>query len=320
MRLSEIASIIGAEFQGDDKEIISMNTLKDANEYEISFVSNKNKKYFKDIQNSKAGAIIVDTNTKEMVPSGSVALVVEDTYWQMAVLSKYFAPSLEDTDAPDAVIGQDTHIDAKATIAKGAVVGSNCYIMAGSYIGSGCEIGDNTILYPNVTVYRDCKIGKDCIVHAGTVIGSDGFGFASNRLGEHKKIYHNGIVVIEDDVEIGSNVSIDRAVFGMTLVKKGARLDNLIQVAHNCEIGEGSVFAAQSGMAGSSIVGRNNVFGAQSGIAGHLHTGDFNTFAARSGVTKTITQSGKIFAGFPLMEHKMWLKLQAKLSKILQSK
>ena len=317
MLLSKIASIIGADFQGEDREILSMNTLKDATHSELSFVSNKNKKYLKDIANSQAAAIIVDENTKDLVPQASVALVVEDTYWQMAVLSKHFAPPLEDTGG-EVIVGDGSFIAPKATIAKGAIVGKNCHIMAGVYVGSGVKIGDNTILYPNVVVYRDCVIGNNCIIHAGTVVGSDGFGFASNRLGQHKKIYHNGNVVIEDDVEIGANVTIDRAVFGSTTIKKGARLDNLIQVAHNCEIGEGSVFAAQSGMAGSAIVGRNNVFGAQSGIAGHLHTGDFNTFAARSGVTKTIKASGKVFAGFPLMEHKAWLKLNAKLSALLK--
>lgn len=317
MLLSHIASIIGADFQGEDREIFSMNTLKDATPSQLSFVSNKNKKYLKDIENSKAAAIIVDETSKELVPQSSVALVVEDTYWQMAVLSKYFAPPLEDAEG-EVVIGEGSVVAKSATIAKGAVVGDNCHIMAGVYVGSGAKIGDNTILYPNVVVYRDCIVGNDCIIHAGTAVGSDGFGFASNRLGQHKKIYHNGNVVVEDDVEIGANVTIDRAVFGSTTIKKGARLDNLIQVAHNCEIGEGSVFAAQSGMAGSTIVGRNNVFGAQSGIAGHLHTGDFNTFAARSGVTKTIKESGKIFAGFPLMDHKAWLKLNAKLSALLK--
>lgn len=316
MLLSEIASIIGAEFSGVDREISAMNTLKDATEEQLSFIANA--KYVKDMADSRAAAIIVNEKTKEFVPASSVALVVEDTYWQMAVLSKYFSSPLEDKDAHVAEIGEGSIVSPKAEIANGAVIGKNCTLMAGVYVGSGCKIGDNTILYPNVTVYRDCTIGSDCIIHAGTVIGSDGFGFASNRLGQHKKIYHNGNVVIEDDVEIGSNVSIDRAVFGSTRIKKGARLDNLIQVAHNCEIGEGSVFAAQTGIAGSSIIGRNNVFGAQSGVAGHLSTGDFNTFAARSGVTKSITESGKVFAGFPLMDHKLWLKLQGKLSQLLK--
>jgi len=236
----------------------------------------------------------------------------------MAVLSEYFAKDIEDFDAPVPEIDESSIVSAKAHIANGATVGKNCTILAGCYVGSGAVVGDNTILHPNVVIYRDCKVGNDCIIHAGTVIGSDGFGFASNQNGEHKKIYHIGNVVIEDDVEIGSNTSIDRAVFGSTLVKKGTRLDNLIHIAHNCEIGEYSVVAGQSGFAGSSKVGRNSVFGAQSGVAGHLEVAPFNTFAARSGVTKTIKESGKVFAGFPLMEHRAWLKLQGKIAKLLK--
>ncbi|QOP45729.1 UDP-3-O-(3-hydroxymyristoyl)glucosamine N-acyltransferase [Sulfurimonas paralvinellae] len=316
MKLSEIAKIVEAEFHGEDKDIVSLNTLKDAASNELSFVANP--KYVKDIPNTNAGAVLVTEATKEYVPKDSVALVVEDTYWQMAVLSQYFAPPIEDSDAPEAIIGQGSSVASTATVANGAVIGKNTTIMPGVYVGSGAQIGDNTILYPNVVVYRDCKVGNDCIIHAGTVVGSDGFGFASNRLGEHKKIYHIGNVVIEDDVEIGSNTSIDRAVFGTTLIEKGARLDNLIQVAHNCVFGKGSVAAAQSGFAGSTIIGQNNVFGAQSGTAGHLKIAPFNTFAARSGVTKSVKESGKTFAGFPFMDHKAWLKIQGKLARLIK--
>ena len=317
MKLSAIAKLIGADFSGEDRDIKSMNTLKDATQDELSFVANA--KYIKDIQNSNAGAIIVDEKTKEFVPSSAVALVVEDTYWQMALLSKEFAPKLEDTESPKAIIGEGSVISSKAEIAHGAVVGKNTTIMAGVYVGSNVTIGDNTILYPNVVVYRDCKIGDDCIVHAGTVIGSDGFGFATNKLGEHKKIYQNGNVIIENDVEIGSNTTIDRAVFGTTLIKQGVRIDNLIQIGHNCEVGEGSVIAAQSGLAGSTKVGRSNVFGAQSGTAGHLEIAPFNRFAARTGVTKSIKESGKTFAGFPFMDHKLWLKVQGKIARLIKS-
>lgn len=316
MKLSEIAKIVGADFSGEEKEIDSLNTLKEANENELSFVANP--KYVKDIPTSKAGAILVTEVTKEYVPTHSVALVVEDTYWQMATLSKYFAPPLEDSDAPKALVGEGSSVAPTATVANGAKIGKNTTIMAGVYVGSNAKIGDNTILYPNVVIYRDCEVGNNCIIHAGTVVGSDGFGFASNRFGEHKKIYHIGNVVIEDDVEIGSNTSIDRAVFGATLIKKGARLDNLIQVAHNCVFGKGSVAAAQSGFAGSTTIGQNNVFGAQSGTAGHLEIAPFNTFAARSGVTKSIKESGKTFAGFPLMQHKAWLKIQGKLARLIK--
>ncbi len=316
MDLKEIADILNIELEGDNIEITGMNSLKDATPSELTFVSNS--KYVKDINETKAGAIIINASLKEHVPGGCTALVVENPYWDMAVISKYFAPAIEDTDAPEAEIGEGSVVSDKAVIAKGAKVGKNCTILAHVYIGSNSVIGDNTVIYPNVSIYRDCVVGNDCIIHANTVIGSDGFGFASNKLGEHKKIYHNGNAVIEDDVELGANTAVDRAVFGTTLIKKGCRLDNLIHVAHNCEIGEYSVFAGQTGLAGSSKIGRNNVFGAQSGVAGHLEVAPFNTFAARSGVTKTIKQSGVTFAGFPLMEHKLWLKIQAKIARLIK--
>lgn len=316
MNLKEIANIIGAEFTGDDLEIIGMNTLKDASSSELSFVSNS--KYIKDIESSNACAIIVDAKTKEYVPKGTVALVVEAPYWEMAVLSKYFAPLIEDELLPKPIIGDGSKISPKAEIANGAIIGENCTILAGVYVGSSSKIGDNTILYPNVVVYRDCEVGSNCIIHANTTIGGDGFGFATNKLGEHKKIYQNGNTVIENDVEIGSSTTIDRAVFGSTLIKKGVHIDNLVQIGHNCEVGEYSVFVAQSGSAGSTKLGRNVVVGGQAAFAGHLEIAAFSTFAARSGVTKNIIESGKTFAGFPLMDHKLWLKLQIKIARLIK--
>jgi UDP-3-O-[3-hydroxymyristoyl] glucosamine N-acyltransferase len=316
MKLSSIADLIGAEFSGEDIEITAMNTLKNATKNELSFVSNS--KYIKDISTTNAGAIIVDAKTKEYVPASCVALVVDDAYWQMALLSKSFAPKIEDNTLPKAVIGEGSSVSPKAEIANGAVIGKNCTILAHVYIGAEAVIGDNTIIYPNVTIYRDCKVGSDCIIHANSTIGSDGFGFATNKLGEHKKIYQNGNVVIEDDVEIGSSTTVDRAVFGTTLIKRGTRIDNLVQVGHNCEIGEYSVLVSQSGLAGSTTLGRNVVLGGQAATAGHLKIAAFSTFAARSGVTKDIKESGLTFAGFPLMEHRTWLKLQGKIAKLLK--
>ncbi|MDD5157002.1 UDP-3-O-(3-hydroxymyristoyl)glucosamine N-acyltransferase [Sulfurimonas sp.] len=316
MKIKEIAFIIGAEYHGVDFEVTRMNTLADATKDEISFVSNS--KYIKDIQNSKAGAVIVDEATKVYVPDGCVALVVDFPYYQMATLSKHFAPPIEESDLQPAIVGKGTTVSPKAEIANGAVVGKNCTIMAHVYIGCKAVVGDNTIIYPSVTVYRDCKIGSDCIIHANTTIGSDGFGFATSRMGEHKKIYQNGIVIIEDNVEIGSSTTIDRAVFGATLIKKGVRIDNLVQVGHNSIIGEHSVLVSQTGISGSTKMGRNVVMGGQSATAGHLEIAPFTTMAARSGVTKSIKESGLTFAGFPLMEHRMWLKLQARLSKLIK--
>lgn len=316
MKLSEIASIIGAEFITNDLEIFAIKALKDANENELSFV--RDSKYIKEIQNTKAAAIIVDSKTKEYVPDGCIALVVANPYWQMAILTKYFAPAIEDENSAVATIGEGTKVSPKAEIANGVKIGKNCIILAHVYIGSNTVIGDNTIIYPNVTIYRDCVIGNDCIIHSNTAIGADGFGFATNKMGEHKKVYQNGNVIIEDDVEIGSNVSVDRAVFGSTLIKKGVRVDNLVQIGHNCEIGEYSILVAQAGCAGSTKLGRNVVVGGQAAFAGHLEVAPFTTLAARSGVTSSIKESGKTYSGFPLMEHRTWLKLQARIAKLLK--
>ena len=316
MNINEIAKIIGISYDGESFDITGISNLKDALSSEISFVTNP--KYLKDLDDCKAAAVLVTESISSYVPATSIALVVDEPYLMMAKLSKHFAPPIEDDDALNAVVGEGTKISQKAEIAKGAVIGKNCTIMAGVYIGSNCVIGDNTILYPNVVVYRDCKIGSDCIIHANTTIGSDGFGFATNKMGEHTKIYQNGNVIIEDDVEIGSSTTIDRAVFKSTIIKKGVRIDNLVQVGHNCEIGEYSVLVSQTGLAGSSKLGRNVVMGGQSATSGHLEVAPFNTFAARSGITKSITTMKGTYAGFPLMEHKLWLKLQGKLARLIK--
>ncbi|MCF6330574.1 MAG: UDP-3-O-(3-hydroxymyristoyl)glucosamine N-acyltransferase [Sulfurimonas sp.] len=316
MKLKEIARIVGTEFSGNDIDIVSINTLQNASSNEISFISSS--KYIKDIKNTTAGAILVDEKNIKLVPSSCIAIVVQNPYCEVATLSKYFAPKIEDDSLPHAKIGEGSKISDKAEIANGATIGKNCTVLAGVYIGANSKIGDNVILYPNVVVYRDCTVGNNCIIHANTTIGGDGFGFATNKLGEHKKIYQNGNVVIEDDVEIGSSTTIDRAVFGTTYIKKGVRIDNLVQVGHNCEIGEYSVMVSQSGIAGSTKLGRNIVLGGQAAIAGHLEIAPFSTFAARSGITKSIKESGKTFAGFPLMEHRVWLRLQSKIAKLLK--
>lgn len=316
IELNTLLSKIDVEFDGKSIAITSMNTLSDATENELSFLQNKN--YIKELTASKAGAVFVSAEMAEHVPETCIAVVVDEPYMALAKASKLFAPALVDREAPAAVVGEGTQIAEGVNLAKGAVIGKNCTVMPGVYIGRGTVIGDNTIIHPNVSVYHDCEIGSNCIIHASSVIGSDGFGFATTKLGTHVKIYQNGNVVIEDDVEIGSCTTVDRAAFGSTLIKEGARIDNLVQIGHNCIIGEYSVLVSQSGIAGSTTLGRNVVVGAQGGTVGHISIAPFTTLAARSGVTKNITESGKTFAGFPLMDHKLWLKLQAKLARLIK--
>jgi len=191
--------------------------------------------------------------------------------------------------------------------------------MAGCYVGDNVVIGSNTLLHPNVTLYHGTKMGENCIIHAGTVIGSDGYGFAHTKQGEHVKIYQNGNVLIEDDVEIGANCTIDRAVFGITYIRKGTKLDNLIQIAHNCDVGEHNLMASQVGLAGSTTLGRNVVMGGQSATAGHLTLGDFTTIAGKGGVTKSL-EGNKMYAGFPAVEIRVWRKLQASLMRLVKGK
>ncbi len=311
MKLSEIAAYIGVEISGD-AEITAINTLKDASGTELTFLDNP--KYAAELQNTKAAAVILSEANAALLPKGTIALITPEPYLKLAYVTKLFAKPVFEAGAPE-YISDSAQIMPNAYIGKGAKIGANSIVMSGAYVGDYAAVGDNTILYPNSVVYRDCVVGNNCIIHAGCVVGSDGFGFAHTKTGEHVKIYQNGIVVVEDDVEIGANTTIDRAVFGITRIKKGAKIDNLVQIGHNCEIGEYSIIVSQTGIAGSSTLGRNVVMGGQSATAGHLSIGAFATIAARGGVTKSI-EGGKTYSGFPLMEHKEWLRLQAKISKL----
>jgi len=315
MTLNEIASILGNKETPNTIEIIGMNTLRDAKEGEISFLSDS--KYEKDLSSTKASAVILSASKAHLLPSGVIALESDEAYLSLAKISKYFAKSVRSSDV-EPIIGEGSVIYPTAHIENGARIGKNSTIMSGVYIGAEAVVGDNVILYPNVTVYRDCIIGDNVMIHAGSVIGSDGFGYAHTKMGEHVKLYQNGNVVIEDDVEIGANTTVDCAVFGSTIIKQGVKIDNLVQIGHNCVVGEYSIMVSQSGLAGSTTLGRNVVMGGQSATAGHLSIAPFTTLAARSGVTKSIINKG-VYSGFPLMEHKLWLKMQAKLAKILES-
>lgn len=315
MNLQEIAEYIGIECP-KEIEITGLNTLLDSNENELTFLENK--KYINDLKNTKAAAVFVTRENSSEVPVGTIALICDEPYLNLAKISKLFAPNIIEMDGEKPLIGGGTKVMPNVYIGKNSVVGSDCTIMAGVYIGDNVKIGNNTILYPNVTVYRDCTIGNDCIIHAGTVVGSDGFGFANTKDGKYIKIYQNGNVTIGNDVEIGANSAIDRAVFKSTIIEDGVRIDNLVHIAHNCKVGRGSILTGQVGLAGSTILNAYVIMGGQSATAGHLEIAPFTTIAARGGVTKSITEPKKSWAGFPLFEHKEWLRLQGKISKLLK--
>lgn len=299
-----------------DINITGLNTLQDAQPFEISFLDNK--KYLSELKKSTAGAIFVTEEFKNDVPEGSIALVVQEPYIYLAKASKYFAPKILEETGNEPKLGFNSTIMTNAHLGFNTVIGDNCIIMHGAYIGDNVTLGDNTIIYPNVTIYRDCKIGNDCMVHSGTVIGSDGFGFATTKLGEHIKIYQNGNVEIANKVEIGANCTIDRAAFSSTIIQDMVRIDNLVHIAHNCIIGKGSILVTQTGLSGSTTLGEYVVMAGQSGTTGHLEIAPFTTISARGVVSKSITEPKKQWAGFPLMEHRTWLKLQGRITRLLK--
>lgn len=314
MKLSLLAQAISLEFSGLDIDITSFATLTEATPSQIAFFVNP--KLLGDLENTKAGVVILPATFLEYLPSSSQALISDNPYLSMAYASALFADKPFDTSAP-ATISEKSIIGANVVIGSGSVVEEGTCIMPNVTIGAHVHIGKNVIIYPNVVIYDDCVIHDGCILQAGTVVGSDGFGYAHTKLGEHIKIYHTGNVILEENVEIGANTTIDRAVFGSTIIRKGTKIDNLIQIGHNCEIGQHCIMVAQSGLAGSTKLGRNVVMGGQSATAGHLEIGDFATIAARGGVSKSI-EGGKIYGGFPLTLHSEWLKMQVKLARFLK--
>jgi len=314
--LSEITKQLALSFSGSDIEIDGIHTLSEASSSQLTFFNSE--KYKDQLPDTKAAAIFIEEKYINLLPSTTIALVTDEPYLKLALASKLFAHKLESKGGHPAM-GEGCDIDKRVRFGKNVTLGDNVIILAGCYVGDNVTIGSETLLHPNVTLYHGTKVGERCIIHAGTVIGSDGYGFAHTKMGEHVKIYQNGNAILEDDVEIGANCTIDRAVFGTTYIRKGTKLDNLIQIAHNCDVGEHSLCAAQVGLAGSTTLGRNVVMGGQSATAGHLEIGAFATIAGKGGVTKSL-EGGKTYAGFPAIDHKIWLRIQAKIAGLVKRK
>jgi len=316
MLLSEIAKHLNSSFEGQDIELDSMNELELATPSQLTFAVHK--KYSTQLSNSSSRAFLIVLSLIDYLPSNASYIICDDVSLSMAYVSKLFSKKPIEPSYPKAIVDKSSYIDQMAKCENGSVIGKDVTIMAGAYIGTNVVIKDNTTIHPNVTIYRDCEIGAHCILHSGTVIGADGFGFSHTQTGEHVKVYQNGNVIIEDDVEIGANCAIDRAVFNSTIIKKGVKFDNFTHIAHNCEIGEYSLFVAQSGVGGSTKLGRNCVVSGQCAFTDHIVIAPFSTFTARSGITKSIKESGGIYSGYPLMDHREWRRVQAKVAKLNQ--
>jgi len=315
-KLSQITKEIDIDFNGNDIDIDGIHTLSEATSTQLSFFTDS--KYASQLATTKAAAVLIDEKHADLLPSSTIALVTDEAYLKLALASKFFAHKLM-TKGGHPALGEGCDIDKRVRFGNNVTLGDNVTVMAGCYVGDNVTVGSGTLLHPNVTLYHHTQIGAECIIHSGTVIGCDGYGFAHTKLGEHVKIYQNGNAVVEDNVEIGANCTIDRAVFGTTYIRKGTKLDNLIQIAHNCDVGEHSLCASQVGLAGSTTLGRNVVMGGQSATAGHLEIGAFTTIAGKGGVTKSL-EGGKTYAGFPAIDHKVWLRLQAKISGLVKRK
>lgn len=317
----QIAAYIQGEIVGDENATVhTFAKIEEGIPGAISFLSNP--KYTPYIYESKASIILVN---KDFVPEHDIKatlIKVDNAYESLAKLLTLYEqskPKLTGIDslayiAPTAKVGQNVYIGPFAYIGDYAEIGDNTALHPHATVSAGAKVGSDCILYSNVTVYHDCRIGNRCILHAGCVIGADGFGFAPTPEG-YEKIPQIGITILEDDVEIGANTCVDRATMGATIVHRGVKLDNLVQIAHNDEIGSHTVMAAQVGIAGSTKVGEWCMFGGQVGIAGHIHIGNKVDLGAQSGVPGNLKDGSRLI-GTPPMELKPYFKAQAVFRKL----
>ena len=313
----QIAELINGRIEGDENAVVStFSKIEEGKPGAISFLSNP--KYTHFLYETQSSVVLVNEDVKLERPVNATLIRVDNAYECVAKLLQLY----------ESMKPQKTGIDPLAFISPKAKIGKDCYIGPFAYIGDDVEIGDHSqiyphatifdkaivgnhcIIYPNVSIYHDCHIGNNVIIHSGSVIGADGFGFAPNADG-YDKMPQIGIVTIEDDVEIGANTCIDRSTMGSTYIRKGAKLDNLIQVAHNAEVGENTVMAAQVGVAGSTKIGKWCMFGGQVGMAGHISIADHTTVGAQAGITNTVRESGQTIIGSPAWDARGFMKSAA---------
>ena len=312
----QIAAFLRGTVEGDPEvKVSNFSKIEEGKPGTLTFLANP--KYEHHIYHTEASIVLVNQDFTPTEPIHTTLIRVENAYTALAQLlnmveqAKSKKSGVDSTAfiAPTASVGEDCYIGNMAYIGERVKLGNNCQVYPFAYIGDNVEIGDNTILYPHVTVYHDCRIGQHCILHAGSVIGADGFGFAPEGE-QYKKIPQLGNVVIEDNVEIGANTTIDRAVMDSTIIRQGVKLDNLIQIAHNVEVGENTVMAAQVGIAGSVKVGKHCMFGGQVGLAGHIQIADDVTLGAQAGVISSVKEATTLL-GAPAIQARNFMRSSA---------
>ena len=300
----QIAEILNGEIVGNaEVEVNSLAKIEEGKKGDLCFLANE--KYTPHIYTTQASIVIVNTSFNSDTKIASTLIKVKDAYSSFSHLLELYnkmqfnevgVSKKADIDE-NITIGDSVFVGAFTSICEGVTIGKNVKIHPNCYIGKNVTIGDNTTIYPNVSIYHNCRVGNNNIIHSGVVIGSDGFGFAPNAENNYDKISQIGNVIISDDVEIGANTTIDRATMGSTKIGKGVKLDNLIQIAHNVEVGDNTVIAAQAGVAGSSKIGKNCMIGGQTAVSGHLIIADEVKIAGQSGIASSIKQVGKIVQG-----------------------
>jgi UDP-3-O-[3-hydroxymyristoyl] glucosamine N-acyltransferase len=316
---AQIAMIINGTVEGNaDTAVGSFGKIEEAQNGELAFLANP--KYEEFLYSTKASVIIINASQQLKQPVDAALIRVPDAYSAFAaLLSKYqemVTQQMVGIQEPSyiaktAKLGQHVFIGAFSYIGENVTLGNNVKIFPQAFVGDNVKIGDNSMIHPGVKIYHDCVLGKNVTVHSGSVVGSDGFGFAPMADGSFKKIPQIGNVIVEDFVEIGANATIDRATMGSTVIKSGAKLDNLIQIAHNVEVGNNTVIAAQAGVSGSTKLGNNVMIGGQAGIVGHLVIADGARINAQSGVSKSIKTPNTAVTGSPAHDYTSTLRSQA---------
>jgi UDP-3-O-[3-hydroxymyristoyl] glucosamine N-acyltransferase len=316
MTIREIAEWLGGEIAGGiiegKPEIDRVAKIEEAGSGSLTFLANP--RYEKHLGTTEATAVLVsrELDLKKIEGRASVIFIrVDDPYVAFLHVLKRLTPTIDPFTSgihstavisSKATLGKNASVGAYAVIGENAVVGDNTKIGEGCIIGMQTQIGEDCLLYPNVVIYHQCILGNRVVLHSGAVIGSDGFGFAPKPDGTYEKIPQLGIVVVEDDVEIGANTTIDRAVMGDTRIQRGVKIDNLVQIAHNVVVGEDTVIAAQTGISGSTKIGKHCMIGGQVGLSGHIEIADYTVIMAQSGIHDNIKEPGKSYFGYPADE------------------
>ena len=323
----QIAALLGGELFGNAKAKVSdVAPIEQAESKHLSFVTEE--KYLPHLQNTKAGVVLITRSLVKDSSSlllkgeseGACFILVENARGAMgqllAMVSKAMFPAKKGIEQPSFIsegvaVPEDAYVGAFAYIGRNVRLGEGVQLYPNVYIGDNVTIGKGTILYAGVKIYANCRVGEGCILHAGVVVGADGFGFEPDAQGVNQKIPQIGNVIIEDDVEIGANTTIDRAMMGSTIVRKNAKIDNLVQVAHNVEVGESTFLCAQVGIAGSTKIGKHCILAGQVGVAGHIEIADNCIFGAQSGIANSIKKPG-MYMGYPAIDAGIWRRAVVK--------